>query len=474
MSISTLPTLMPKVNNSVFIFAALLSGCIHEATPRPESIVPPAQFTTTGEPAKDQWWKSFNEPALDELILRAYKANPDLSVAQARWRSARATVLAANADLLPRLDAQASFESSRNSAESGRNFPGMPRRFDILTVGGQVSWELDIWGQNKDQAQAAIAEAMAASYSADYAKISLSAEVARHWFSLQAARVEAECLAEEFKARYREMELIEKSVNAGILASDPLSAARLAAAQAKLEEGQAIQRLAAMENALRVLLGAKPGESLPPSPSLAEKKTRPEFGAGVPSALLLRRPDLRAAASKLDAAMSREGAARADFYPRVTLNGQAGWQADPASRVGRGSSGFWSLMPSIDIPLFDADRRNANLELARSEIEIAGANWRKAVLNAFREVEDSLVDLRELAVQVDLAQRVLEATKDRYQNAQTRFAAGVANEMEVVVAQRDVAMARRTYVRLELERCQASVRLIAATGGGWTQSPNTP
>ncbi|NBV39265.1 MAG: hypothetical protein EBS00_06880 [Verrucomicrobia bacterium] len=161
-------------------------------------------------------------------------------------------------------------------------------------------------------------------------------------------------------------------------------------------------------------------------------------------------------------------------FPRVTLTGQAGWQADPASRVGRGSSGFWSLMPSIDLPLFDADRRNANLELARTEIEIAGANWRKAVLNAFREVEDSLVDLRELALQVDLAERVLVATKDRYQNAQTRFAAGVANEQEVVIAQRDVAMARRTYVRLELERCQASVRLIAATGGGWTQTGTAP
>lgn len=463
-----------QANKCAIVLAALLGGCVHEPSPRPSSITPPAQFSIAGEAAQDQWWMSFNEPALNELIQRAYKANPDLTVAQARWRAARATVAAANAELLPRLDAQVSFESSRNSAESGRNFPGMPRRFDILTVGGQVSWELDFWGRNQDQAEAALADAKAASYEADSVKISLSAEVARHWFSVQAARVEVECLAEEFKARYREMELTEQSVNAGILATDPLSAARLAAAQAKLEEGQAVQRLAAMENALRFLLGAQPSEALPPSSASVEKKTRPEFGAGVPSALLLRRPDLLASAAKLDAAMSREGVARADFYPRVTLNGQAGWQADPASRVGRGSSGFWSLMPSVDLPLFDADRRTANLELARTEIEIAGANWRKSVLNAFREVEDSLVDLRELAVQVDLAQRVLEATKDRYQNAQTRFAAGVANELEVVVAQRDVALARRTYVSLELKRCQASVRLIAATGGGWSETPIAP
>jgi multidrug efflux system outer membrane protein len=109
---------MTKLNKQVLVFAVLLSGCVHEAPPRPESVVPPAQFSVVGEPAKEQWWKSFNEPALDELILRAYKANPDLTFAQARWRSARAAVAAANADLLPRLDAQVSFESSRNSAES--------------------------------------------------------------------------------------------------------------------------------------------------------------------------------------------------------------------------------------------------------------------------------------------------------------------------------------------------------------------
>jgi outer membrane protein TolC len=197
------------------------------------------------------------------------------------------------------------------------------------------------------------------------------------------------------------------------------------------------------------------------------KKVRPNFSAGIPSQLLLSRPDLAAASMKLDSAMAREGVARSDFYPSVTLNGQLGWQADPASKIGKGSSGFWSLMPAVDIPLFDGDRRESQLEVARSRIDLAGAEWRKAVLNAFREVEVTLVDIRELEDEVKLAERVLEAVTQRLENAKTRYTAGVADEREVVIATRDLALARRTHANLEFEICQATVRLAAATGGGW-------
>jgi outer membrane protein TolC len=172
--------------------------------------------------------------------------------------------------------------------------------------------------------------------------------------------------------------------------------------------------------------------------------------------------------------MSREGAARTDFYPTVTLNGQLGWQADPASRIGRGSSGFWSLMPAIDIPIFDGDRREAQLEVARSRIDLAGAEWRKAVLNAFREVEVTLVDIKELEEEVKLAERVLEAVTQRLENAKTRFTAGVADEREVVIAMRDQSLARRTHADLEFELSQTVVRLAAATGGGWGAQVSHP
>jgi|GEM_PF-454536 len=464
---------MNRLNKKFLITSALLLvGCAHEAAVRPDGLTPVSEFSSKiseGKVADAQWWKSFKDTNLDALIERALKANPDLAIAQAHWREARASVAAVNAQLLPRVDAQASYQSNRTSAESGRNFPGMPRRFDTLTVGGQVNWEIDFWDKNKLSSESAVAEAAAAGYSVENAKVSLVAEVSRLWFAIQSARVDAECLSDEFKARYREMEITEKLVNAGLLSTDPLSTTQLAAAQAKLDMSNAARRLAAYESALRALIGAPQTEKLPAtlSTEVKIKKDRPNFSAGIPSQLLLSRPDLAAASMKLDSAMAREGVARSDFYPSVTLNGQLGWQADPASKIGKGSSGFWSLMPAVDIPLFDGDRRESQLEVARSRIDLAGAEWRKAVLNAFREVEVTLVDIKELEDEVKLAERVLEAVTQRLENAKTRFAAGVADEREVVIATRDLALARRTHANLEFEICQATVRLAAATGGGW-------
>ena len=464
---------MNRLNKKFFITAALiLVGCAHEAAVRPDGFTPVSEFSykvSDGKVADDQWWKSFKDTNLDALIERALKANPDLAIAQAHWREARASVAAVNAQLLPRVDAQASYQSSRTSANTGRDFPGMPRRFDTLTVGGQVNWEIDFWDKNKLNSESAITDAAAAGYSVENAKVSLIAEVSRLWFAIQSARVDAECLSDEFKARYREMEITEKAVNAGLLSTDPLSTTQLAAAQAKLDMSNAARRLAAYESALRALIGAPQNEKLPATISneVKIKKVRPNFSAGIPSQLLLSRPDLAAASMKLDSAMAREGVARSDFYPSVTLNGQLGWQADPASKIGKGSSGFWSLMPAVDIPLFDGDRRESQLEVARSRIDLAGAEWRKAVLNAFREVEVTLVDIKELEDEVKLAERVLEAVTQRLENAKTRYTAGVADEREVVIATRDLALARRTHAELEFEICQATVRLAAATGGGW-------
>ena len=460
---------MLKVNKTfLWVATCVLAGCAHEAAVRPEDLKLASAFSQGGVRAGSDWWKNFNEPQLDGLIDRAMLANPDLAVARARFREARAAVMSADAALLPRLDAQASYESARSSANTVRNFPGIPRRFDTLSVGAQASWEIDLWGRNAFAASAAAAEAVAAGHSAASARVALSAEVARLWFAVQAARQDTICFQEEFDARYREMEIIEQGVKAGILSTDPLSSAQLAAAQAKLEEGQSLRRRSAFENALRVLIGAQPGDALPDSRLVAGARQRPAFGAGIPSEVLLGRPDLAAAAAQLDAAMAREGAARMDFYPSVTLTGQVGWQADPASKLGRGSSGFWTLLPVVDLPLFDGGRREASLEASRARLDAAGAQWRKAVLNAFREVEDVLVDLRELAIQVDLALRVQQATAARLKNAETRFHAGVADEREVVIAKRDASMAVRTYNDLEIERCQGIVRLAAATGGGWT------
>lgn len=460
---------MSRASKSFLLAAALLAGCAsRQEPPRQDAAAlgAPATFSSAGARADSKWLAAFADPALDELVARARAANPDLTAARARQREAEATLLAATGVNQPKLNAQAGYESSVISGQTGRVPPGIPRRTDVAAVGLKASWELDFWGRNASKAEAADKEVRAAEYSVAQADLALVAETARLWFAVRSAREELVRLEQEFAARFREMEIVQKSVDAGVLATDPLSSAKLAAAQAKVDEGLGRRRLAAAENALRALLNLGPAAPLPQGkPGIP---AMPVFGPGVPSDLLKQRPDLAAAAARFDAAVAREGSAVADFYPSVTLTGQAGWQADPASKLGRGNSGFWSLAPSIDLPLFDGANREANLAITRARISGADAEWRKAVFTAFREVEDALVDLRELALQEDLTKRVADAVMDRRLNAEARFKAGVANETEVVIARRDEAQALRTLSSVVWERRQAVVRLAAATGGGWS------
>ena len=458
---------MLRVNKTFLLTALVLAGCAHDPMAKPKVPAAPTAFSRSGAVADANWAEAFGDRALLELIARARQNSPDLAIARARQREAVALLVAANAGDQPALSVGAGLESSRISLDTGRVplSAGIPRRTDVGAVGVKASWELDVWGREAAKSKAAAADSRAAKFTAEQADLALSAEVARLWFAVRGAREQLAFLEVEFATRYREMEIVEKTVGAGLLDSDPLSSARLAAAQAKVDEGLGRRRLASAENALRALIGSTPGEKLPEAKGSA---AMPAFGAGVPSELLLRRPDLAAAAARLDAAISREGAAIADFYPSVTLNGQAGWQADPASRVGRGSSSFWSLTPSIDLPLFDAGRREADLEVARARIDGSAGEWTKAVLGAFREVEDALADLRELALQEELTGRVLQAVQVRLANAEARRKAGIANENDITAARRDEAMAARTLSLVVWERRQVAVRLAAATGGGWS------
>jgi NodT family efflux transporter outer membrane factor (OMF) lipoprotein len=455
---------MRLASKSLLVAAALLVGCAHEPATPPATPVAPAAFSSAGPAATAGWLEKFQDPALVALVARARAGSPDLAIVRARQREADAVLVAAGGALQPSLSAQAGIEASRISLETGRipYAAAVPRRTDVAGLGVKASWELDFWGRKAAAVSAAESDAKASAASVAQADLALTAEVARVWFAVRGAREQVACLESEFAARYREMEIVQRSVAGGLLPTDPLSSAKLAAAQAKVDEGLGRRRLAASENALRALIGAAPGEALPTS---AQTAVMPAFGAGLPSELLQRRPDVRAAALRFDAAVSREGAALADFYPSVTLNGQAGWQADPASRVGRGSSAFWGLAPNIDLPLFDGSRREANLEVTRARLAGAAAEWQKVVLNAFREVEDALADLRELELQEKLTQQVHVAVQERLQNAEARQRAGVAPEAEVIVARRDEALARRTLSMVVWERRQAAVRLAAATGG---------
>jgi NodT family efflux transporter outer membrane factor (OMF) lipoprotein len=464
--------------SKVLLIAVLLVGCASGDSPSRADLAPkldnPTLTTPGGTRAAAAWWRAFEDPDLNQLIAQALQRNPDLSAAAARVRESRALLIAVDADLLPRLDAQLALASQRMSNQTGQNFPGMPRRTNVGSAAVQLTWEVDLWGAVSDRAQAALADAEAAAFRAAAVEVALAAQVTRTWFAVRLAREELACLRADFTSRMTEMNLVSLRTQAGIDDDDTLSSARLAAAQAKADELDATRRLGALENALKVLIDQPVGQPLPETVHNTDGSNAPlivkvpNFGAGIASELLLARPDLRAASRTFDATLAREGSAQADFYPRLMLVGDAGWAADPSSRIGKTGSGFWSLMPTVTLPIFEGQRNQSALEVARARAEIAAADWRKAVLNAFKEVDDALIDLRDIAQQEELAEKVLTAVKDRLKNAEVRAKAGLANGSEIEAARRDLYLARRTLAGFAWERRQAAVRLAAATGGGFT------
>ncbi|MFM7241308.1 MAG: TolC family protein, partial [Opitutia bacterium] len=242
---------MRRANKTCLLAALALAGCAHEPAPPPAVPAAPAAFSQAGAAADAKWAEAFGDPALLDLLARARRGSPDLALARARQREAVALLRAADAGDEPALSLGAGQEASRISVANGRFPPGIPRRTDVTAVAAKASWELDVWGREAAKSQAAAADVRAANFTAEQADLALAAEVARLWFAVRGAREQLAFLETEFATRFREMELVERTVAAGLVDSDPLSSAKLAAAQAKVDEGLGRRRVAAAENALR-------------------------------------------------------------------------------------------------------------------------------------------------------------------------------------------------------------------------------
>ena len=218
---------MLRVNKSFLLAALVLAGCAHDPMAKPKGPDTPRAFSQAGAVADAKWAEAFGDSALLELIALARKNSPDLAIARARQREAVALLNVANAGNQPAVSVGAGLESSRISLETGR-VPlgvGIPRRTDVGAAGVKASWELDLWGREAAKSKAAEADSRAAKFTAEQADLALSAEVARLWFAVRGAREQLAFLEAEFATRLREMEIVEKTVVAGLLDSDPLSSA---------------------------------------------------------------------------------------------------------------------------------------------------------------------------------------------------------------------------------------------------------
>jgi multidrug efflux system outer membrane protein len=422
--------------------------------------------------AADIGWRDFYaEPSLRRLIDRALEHNRDLRIAILNIEAARAQYGIRRADELPTVGAGASASRQRVPADlspTGRSTISDRYQVDI----GVTAFELDFFGRVRSLGEAALAEYLATEEAARAAQIGLVAQVAGSWLAERAAAEQIALLERTIEARQRSYDLIRLRHGAGVASELELRQAEglLEGARAELAEARRARQQA--RNGLELLVGAPlADEDLADSASLARARLQAAPSAGLPSALLERRPDILAAEQRLRGANASIGAARAAFFPRIALTGGLGTASRELSGLFGGGSGIWSFVPQISLPIFDAGRNQANLDLAAVRRDIAVADYERTIQRAFREVADALAArstigerLRALQAQVDAAARTLELSELRYRN-------GVDSQLQWLEAQRSLLGAEQGLLAARAAELANRVELYKALGGGWTERP---
>jgi outer membrane protein, multidrug efflux system len=418
--------------------------------------------------ARGEWWKLFGDPSLDALETRALAGNQDVRAAAARVEQARAAAGLARSNYWPQIAANGVVVRERTSATTETVLP------DQLTTTYRaplsVAWELDLFGRVRHLSASARADAEASAAAFDAVRLSLTSDVAANYFSLRALEQELSLLHDTVALRRRALDLVSTRFRIGTAAELDVARADSELATAEAETAALANQRAALQNALAVLLGAPapdfafaPREAAPTSPF----PSPPTVPAGLPSALLERRPDIAAAERALASAHERIGVAKAAFFPAISLTGTAGFASGDIDRLFNGDSRIWSIGPSLYLPIFQGGRNRANLERSRAAYDEAVAAFRQRVVVAFREVQDALSATQFLAEQDAAQARALAAARRATALAQTRYDAGYVSYLEVIDAQRTTLAIERASVQLAARRLNTSVALIKALGGGW-------
>jgi multidrug efflux system outer membrane protein len=451
-----------------------LAACSLAPTLERPAIETPAEFKQltpeergnwkTAQPAEAQprgeWWRAFGDPQLDALEAEATAANQSLKVAAARVAQARALVGVVNAERSPRVDAGFGPSRIKPSGEP----PSTVWR-GLLTA----SYEVDLFGRVADSVAAARSDFEGVQAAYQSVQLALQADVAQTYFALRQADDELALLRDTLRLREDSVRLLQRRFDLGEINELDLSRARTELSTTRSDAIALERRRAQLEHALAVLLGRAPASfSLAPAPLAG---AMPAIPAGLPSALLERRPDIAAASRAMAAANSRIGVAKAAFFPVLNLTATGGYESGELSDLFNWSSRTWALGPLfgtvLTLPVFDGGRNQANLERSYAVLEESVAGYRQQVLVAFAEVENSLVDVRTLDDQGQATREAVASAGRALAIAQARYRAGATGYLDVIDAQRSLLTVQRLETQIRGARAGSTVALIRALGGGW-------
>ena len=427
---------------------------------------------TQAQPAdrlpRDSWWTFYDSVELDDLQKRLIAGNPTLAAALASYAQARALSDQARAGLFPTLGIGANVSRNRESANAPLRGPTTPTYFNANSISGSVSYELDLWGQIRNEVAAGEANAAASAADLENARLSLIAQLVGDYIQLRSLDRDSAILDETVKTYARALSLTQQRHDAGIAPGLDVSQAQTQLDAARSQSAQTLAQRALMEHAIAALLGVS-ASTFSIKPEIVAI-TLPQIPSGVPTTLLERRPDIAAAQRRMIAANANIGVARAAFFPSLTLGGQGGFQSTSFSNWLSAPSTFWAIGPNALLSVFDGGLRRAQVAQARAEFDTSAANYRGIVVNAFQQVEDSLATLNyyhDAAVDekaaVDAAQRTLDLSMALYKQGATDY-------LTVVTSQTAVLQTQLEALNLDTLQLTASVDLIRALGGGWENS----
>ena len=463
---------MRALRLSIAIFAAaIVAGCTVGPNYKRPLVNAPAAFRgdAANVAAADslgdaKWWTVFQDQQLQSLVRTALQQNYDVRIAAARVEAARAQLGITRADQFPTVAANADLNAQHNPKNGP--FP----EYDLRT--GEVSlsaaWQLDFWGKYRRATEASRANLLATEWGQRAVTSTLVSDVATAYFRLRALDLELDIARNTLSSRQDSLKLEQALEQNGSVSLLDVRQSEQLVYTASAVVPDLERQMQQQENYLSVLLGQNPGD-VPRGLALVDQPQPPSVPAGIPSALLERRPDIRQAEQNLIAANAEIGVARADYFPQISLTGDGGFESDSLARLFAGSAGLWGVGPTLTQPVFTAGKIHSSVKLAEAQQQEELLAYQQGIQQAFRDVSDALIAYRKDREYREEQQKLTDSAQDATRLANVRYNNGVASYIEVLTNDSNYFAAELNLAQARLNELDDLVHLYVALGGGWQQ-----
>ena len=468
----------PNIHKMVFIIAVLaLAGCTlapdYEVPkmPIPEKFKEASDQWVQASPAdqlqRGEWWKSFKDPTLDDLIAKTNTNNFQIAAAVARYQNAQAFVAVNNAGLYPQIDAGGAATQNRQSADRPLRGAGQPNVYNNNFISGAASYEIDLWGRVRSSIDSASALAQASQQDLESLRLSVQTDVAITYMLMRTTESKLSILQADLALYQKQANLMQQRFNEGIN-----SGVDFYRVQGLVENGLAQEKLlqtqrAQYEHVIALLIG-EPASSFNLAAGGLKTINVPPVSLNIPSTLLQRRPDVAAAERRVASTNADIGVARAAFFPTLSLGAIGGFQTANQATLLSAPNAFWGIGPMAFMTVFDGGRRAAIVDQAVAKNSENIALYKNTVLSAIKEVEDALVAIKNRELAMNNVQNNLLYANKTYDISTARYKEGIASYLEIVDSAIEKSKAESLEIDFQSELLVNRVRLIKALGGYWT------